>query len=84
MKVFWAHKFIVIGRMTFGEVIRPIVYSFVPIYTELPLLYSVNHLVEPHMEQFAALLLYVSIEETFGGAVVCLQRNGALYVPHFV
>ena len=83
MNVFFSHKFMVIGRMMLGELIHPIVYSFVPIYPELPLLYSVDHPVEPHVEGFDALLLYLPIEETFG-AVVCFQSNGALYVPHFV
>ena len=78
------HKLMVIGRMMLSEVIRPIVGAFVPINPELPLLYPVNHPVKAHVEGITAYLAYVPIEEAFGGGVVYLQRNGALYVPHFV
>ena len=73
-----------IGRLMFGEVIRPIVNVFVPIYLELPLLYLVDHVVETHVIRFAAILAYVPIEESISSGLVYLQRNGAFYVPHFV
>ena len=72
-----------IGWMMICEVIYPIIDAFVPVYIELSLLYPVDRPVKFHVEILAALLEHAPIDEAFGGCVVCLQRKGALYVPHF-
>ena len=68
----------------FSPIVSVIEFAWAPVDAELFLAFAISEPVESHVHGFGPFGLDLSVDDAFGGGVVCLERGGRLCVSEFL
>ena len=77
VNIFWAHDFVMLDGVVFGEIVCPVGLTTFPENFEILLMYAITYPVVSHVPLFGLFLAKIFCDKSFGSGVVSFDGVGS-------